>query len=106
MASLRASSASRAAASRSGPQKRAMISRLVWPKVEANSSSVISRPCSRRHEDPAAQVRLVGVDEDAVDVEDHRGGRRGAFAPCVPDPRAPMQSGCSQRGLSGLAGPV
>ena len=48
-----------------------MISRLVCPNVEANSSSVIAEPVLATHEEPAPHVRVVGIDQHAVDVEDH-----------------------------------
>ena len=85
-----------------------MISRLVWPKVEANSCSVISRPCSRAMSTQLSEVRVVGVDEDAVDVEDHRAGRPGGIGPSrARRARAAHATGRARwRGLSGLTGPV
>ena len=58
-----------------------MISRLVRPKVAANSASVKWKPLGLGHFQPTAVMGVIRVDQHAVHVEDHglrvvRGGQR------------------------------
>src|SRR5262249_34512201 len=54
-------------------------------------------PVLATHEEPAPHVRVVGIDQDAVDVEDH--GARGNGHPRVLPEPAPR---CNERTCSGL----